>query len=254
MPDPRFQELYAATDRLTWASTDEVRRRGRQWARRGAVTAVSFALVAAAALAAGLVAAANARIVAPEPPATFSPPTSPATATTSPAREPIAIPIGAMLQGGDLAARFTPKDTNLDGDWSFLATTIRCGHQVRIDLPAPLASRGQRFQGNFDEPLIERVDRRPVPDAVAYLERIREQVETCNPSPQMQQSIVDEGFAGGGSLLIYTKVENVENLHIFVRRGGLVAEIWHKGLTDRDEARRLAARAAERLCVGTDTC
>jgi hypothetical protein len=274
MPDPVFRGLFRATDQLTWASVPDVQRRGRQWARRRALAAAAACLVVVGAVGGGVAAVAGARTSPPPPGSTVGPttetppptpsasvsptPSTPATSagssTPTPAAEPTAITPAAMLQESDLPARFTAAGTDLDGDWSFFSTTIWCNRQVQVDVPAPTAGRGQVFEGQFDERLVEAVDRRSVQAANAYLDAIRAQVATCDPRPDMQQSIVDEGFAGEESFIVSSNVASAESLHIFVRQGGLVAEIWQKGLTDRDEGRRLATRAADRLCEATNTC
>jgi hypothetical protein len=51
-----------------------------------------------------------------------------------------------------------------------------------------------------------------------------------------------DGFAGDESMVIRSVGDGFETLTVFVRLGGLKAEIWQKDLIDVDEVRRLGIR------------
>ncbi|HEX5594823.1 MAG TPA: hypothetical protein VFX61_02210 [Micromonosporaceae bacterium] len=194
----------------------------------------------------------------PFPSPTVSPSASSSASTSppsSPATEPSHIPAAAMLQVADLPSRFKPESKNSHSNSSFASTTIYCPAGGPTTVPPPVIDRRAReFVGGMDEPLAQTVTRYAPAAAAQVLAAVPVQVMHCDSGPNIEQSIVDRNFAGDESLLVYTKIGSTENLHIFVRQGGLVTEIWQKGLTDRDEARRLAQRAAQRLCAATHTC
>lgn len=271
MPDPLFARLSEETEKLTWPAVTEVQRRGRQRARRqSAVLACALAVV----MGLGGVAFADYRNAAPGPSTalrttepTWDPGSSPVPsaspqissgATTSPTvKQPSAaspaVAAGAMLQDADLPARFKLRGSDIGGDWSFAFSSSSC-QDGRLYQLKKLASRGQAFDGDVDESLLQRTERYASADAARYLDLVRARVESC-PSSPWKLTVVDQGFAGQESLLIQVDYGGgATALHIFVRQGDLVTEFWQKRLTDRTEARRLADRAARRLCAGTDAC
>jgi hypothetical protein len=79
---------------------------------------------------------------------------------------------------------------------------------------------------------------------------VRANVNGCAGTDEVEISVVDQGFAGQESLLVRS---GADNSWVLVRQGDLVAEIALSGVTDAN-ARRLADRAAERLCAGTTAC
>jgi hypothetical protein len=111
------------------------------------------------------------------------------------------------------------------------------------------------FRAAPEVSIIERVRRYEVDDARSTVERARRLVTGCQPyRPGESLSIVDSGFAGDESLLVAATGDGTPNRWLYVRQGDLVAEIWLKGEDDPAEARRIARRAADRLCAGTDAC
>lgn len=283
MPDPLFTDMYRDTEQLTWAPVEQVRRRGRRRTRRTRIAAGLASAVAVAVVATGAVALAGGQGTTPPPvpPATGSP--SP-TATPSPAPSPTAsptasptpagpasspgrsttrptavsdpaIPSAALLRTADLPSGYRAAGSDLGGDWSLDAATIRCRNEAPPLTVRERAERGAVFRAAGDLAIIERVRRYTVADARTAVDRARRTVTGCQPHrPGDSMSVLDTGFAGDESLLIGSSFEGTQSRWLFVRQGDLVAEVWLDSMTDAAAARRLAQRAADRLCAGTDAC
>ncbi|MEW2430030.1 hypothetical protein AB0877_18645 [Micromonospora sp. NPDC047644] len=285
MPDQPFAHLFQDTEHLSWAPTEQVRERGRRRTRRTRIAAGLAAVVAVALVATGAVALAGGREGAPTPvlPATGSPtpaaaptPTPSATPTPTPSTRNTpgappsspsatsgspsigstspAIPADALLRAADLPSGFRAAGSDLDGDWSFnFAASYACVDTPRLSAKER-AERGAVFRKPDASPVIERVQRYSLNGAKATIAWARTVTE-CKRSKELSSlSVVDSGFAGDGSLLIRFDAEGLISYTLFVRQGDLVAEVWLGSLTNRTEARRLAQRAADRLCAGTDAC
>ena len=55
-------------------------------------------------------------------------------------------------------------------------------------------------------------------------------------------------------MIVVTDIGGELSTHAYVRQGPLVAQISPADEAGRAEVRRLAGRAAERLCAGTNSC
>jgi hypothetical protein len=176
-------------------------------------------------------------------------------ATPGPEPEPTYLPPEAMLQLADVPAGWSDGGQDLDGDWSYDSMSIYCPQGGDVGrLGGALQVRGQTFVNGSVVGVIERVERYREADATTFFLALRGWVSLCDAGDGMEQAIVDEGFAGEQSVLILSNVRGVQNLHIFVRQGGLIAEVVPGDVTDLDGARTLAERAAARLCHGTTAC
>ncbi|MFD6681142.1 hypothetical protein [Micromonospora parva] len=283
MPERFFADIYRDTEHLTWAPTEQVRERGRRRTRQTRIAATLAGVVAVVVVATGAVALAGGQDGAPTPvlPATGSPtptptpsatsapppppttsttpavpPSSPSTTSGSPSKGPTSttIPTEALLRAADLPTGYRPAGNDLDGDWSFnFAASMACQDTPNLSAKER-AERGAVFQKLDVSPVIERVRRYSLDGAKATIVWARTVTE-CEPGNERKSlSIVDSGFAGDGSLLIRFNAEGLISYTLFVRQDDLVAEIWLGSVTNRTEVRRLAQRAADRLCAGTDAC
>ncbi len=282
MPDPIFAEMYRDTDHLTWEPTERVRQRGRQRTRRTRIAAALASVLAVALIVTGAAALADGPNRRPLPgPATGSPsPTPPpstvpnrtggpplpsATAsgapsqsrppTGSPSATDPAVPLPAMLQPADVPSGYQPHAPETLGDWTFGFSAGSCRSP---DHPLfGLRSRAERiraYEGGFDKPLNQRVRRYSSADAGRFMDLVRDRVRTCG-STSVTLAVPASGFAGDESLLVRTDFgEGYVALHIFVRQGDLVSEVWRKDLIDPAAARDLGRKVAARLCAGTDAC
>ncbi|MEU1746794.1 hypothetical protein [Micromonospora arida] len=281
MPDQPFVHLFHDTEHLSWAPTEQVRERGRRRTRQTRIAAALAAVVAVAVVATGAVALAGGREGAPTPvlPATGSPtpspapsatptptpstrntpgapPSSPSTTSGSPSNGSTspAIPADALLRASDLPSGFRAAGSDLDGDWSFnFAASYACADTPTLSAKER-AERGAVFGKPDASLVIERVRRYSLDGAKATIVWARTVTECKRINELSSLSIVDSGFAGDGSLLIRFDAQGLISYTLFVRQGDLVAEVWLGSLTNRTEARRLAQRAADRLCAGTDAC
>ena len=285
MPDQPFADLFRDTEHLTWTPTEQVREGGRRRTRQTRIAATLAGAVAVALVATGVVALAGGREVAPTPvlPATGSPsptpsssptpsPTpsstpstrntpgapssSPSTTSGQPTKGPAdpAVPAQALLRASDLPPGYRAAGSDVDGDWSLdFATSFTC-----VDTPRhpakERAERGAVFSKPNVSSVIERVRRYSLEGAKAEMDWARRAVGCELRDERSTLAIVDSGFAGDGSLLIRFSAEGKISYTLFVRQGDLVAEVWLGSLTSQTEARRVAQRAADRLCAGTDPC
>ncbi|MGK5442581.1 hypothetical protein ACSNN7_12295 [Micromonospora sp. URMC 105] len=288
MPDPLFADLYRDTEHLSWSPTEQVRRRGRQRTRRTRIAACLASVVAVAVVAGGVAALAGGPDAAPLPvtPGTGSPtPTSTPTPTPSitpgPNRSPSAparpddassrppqtssrptiasadpaIPTAALLQNGDGPAGYRVAGSDIDGDWNLAFSAAGC---ARADHPLfrldARAERGRRLSGGPDRMVLQRVERLSPRDADRYIGLVRDRVASCG-GENVTLTVVAGGFAGEESVLVRARYAGGgEALHLFVRQGDLVSELWQKGLTGPAASRELGRDAARRLCAGTDGC
>ncbi|MFY1688782.1 hypothetical protein [Plantactinospora sp. WMMB782] len=272
MPDRLFEDLYRDTERLHWASTGEVRERGRQLARQRTYTVLAAVLVL---LAGGGIGAWNAladsgrrqvlpdvvatapatRTPSPTPSRTPTPtaPSSPSGSTGDPGRPTgTAIPAAATLQRSDVPSGFRSIGQNPDGNWVLHSVSGHCPNTWQHP-GRKVAEREQGFAVG-ERRLVQRVHRYAGTDARQAMAAVRTNVDGCAGADRIEITVVDRGFAGEESVLVAAEVEGVRNLWVFVRRADLVTEIWIKNGTDHAEARRLADRAAVRLCAGTTNC
>lgn len=287
MPDPLFADLYRDTEHLTWDPTEQVRRRGRQRTRRTRIAASLAGVVAVAVVAGGAAALAGGPDAAPLPvtPGTGSPtPTSTPTPSTTPepTRSPSApsrpddasssrppqtssrpttasadpaIPAAAMLQNGDGPAGYRVAGGDIDGNWNLAFSAAGCtpADHPLFQLDAR-AERGRRLSGGPDRMVLQRVERLSPRDADRYIGLVRDRVESCG-GKNVTLSVLAGGFAGEESVLVRARYAGGgEALHLFVRQGDLVSELWQKGLTDPAASRELGRDAARRLCAGTESC
>ncbi|MEU8295739.1 hypothetical protein AB0C04_00420 [Micromonospora sp. NPDC048909] len=281
MPDQLFTDLYRDTENLTWAPTDQVRRRGRQRTRRTRMAAGLAGIVAVALVATGAVALAGGPDATPPfPPATDSPtptpsstpsraadptpsssgsptgraPSSPAAGTGGPSAPSVEIPAAAMLQPADLPKGFTSADKTPDGDWTLASVTIYCRHQSPSLAVRQVADRDRVFDSPTDS-MIQRVTRHSGSGAASSMDRVREQVADCDPHrPDDSLSILAEGLGGDESLLVGSLIEGKPSRWLLVRQGDLVAQLRMDSATTPAEARGYARKVADRLCAGTDGC
>ncbi|MET8255959.1 hypothetical protein ACFYPG_12020 [Micromonospora sp. NPDC005553] len=286
MPDQPFAHLFQDTEHLSWAATEQVRERGRRRTRQTRFVAGLAAVVAMALVATGAVALAGNREGAPPPvlPATGSPtptptpsapptpspfpttsprntpgapPSSPSTTTGQPTKGPTspAIPAQALLRASDLPSGYRVGGSDLlDGEWSFgYIVSIACAATPDRS-PQERAERTAGFSKPGASSVIERVGRYSLEGAKATMTFWAWTVTQCEPEDERYSlSTVDSGFAGDGSLLIRSDGPSLVDYTLFVRQGDLVAEI-RLGNSTESEARRVAKRAADRLCAGTDAC
>ncbi|MGC5018934.1 hypothetical protein [Micromonospora sp. DT47] len=288
MPDPFFADLYRDTENLTWAATEQVRRRGRQRTRRTRAAAVLASVVAVGVVATGAVALAGRPGPVPVIPATPSPSVSPTTPAPTPAaptpvvpppsvtpsqttRSPKAdltspgrtspstpadpaVPAAAMLRLADLPDGFRAAGSDLDGDWTLESVTIYCSGESPSITPGEVARRG----AVFDSPtarITQRVTRHSGDQAGTAMDRVRELVSGCKFERQGNSlSILGERLGGEESLLVGALIEGVPSRWLFVRQGDLVAQVWLDKDTTPTDARRYAEPVADRLCAGTDDC
>ncbi|GAA3746697.1 hypothetical protein [Micromonospora maritima] len=280
MPDPMFSDLYQDTAQLVWAPTEQVRRRGRQRARRTRIAAGLAAAVAVGVVATGVVALAGSPDTGPPtPPATVEPttptpapsptrsaeptpsgspsrtPSGPAATSGTPSARPPsrAVPAAAMLQLADLPTGFT-RTTNVDGDWSLESVTIYCGNESPSLQVGQVASRSVQFDSPSDW-LVQRVTRHSGTSAATVMQRVRQLVTGCEPArPGDSLSVLAESLGGDDALLVGSEIEGTPSRWLFVRRGDLVAQLRVDHQTTPVEARRTASSVADRLCAGTDAC
>lgn len=288
MPDPLFADLYRETEHLSWAPTEQVRRRGRQRTRRTRIAAGLACVVAVAVVATGAAALAGRPDAAPPiPPATESPapapppstgpsrtatptPTGPSGAAT-PSQTPTgpvgtpstsnsrpstdsSIPAAAMLQLADLPTGFRAMGNDLDGDWSLESVTIYCRDRSPLITVGEVARRGAVFDSPTDG-IIQRVTRHSGGNAATSMDRVSQLVTGCVPYREGDSlSILGTGLGGDESLLVGSLIEGQPSRWLFVRQGDLVAQVSLDSATTPTEARRYAHAVAERLCAGTDAC
>ncbi|MCN0177778.1 hypothetical protein [Salinispora arenicola] len=282
MPDPLFAELFGDTENLNWDPAEQVRERARQRMRRTRIVAGLASAVAVAVVATSAVAVAgNSDSAPPLPPATNGPspsptviptPTMPPTPTPSPTTAPPSqppenadrptlgppspdIPAAAMLRVADLPAGFRAAGDDLDGDWSFHAGTHYACKEDGQSWPGEEAFRGAVFRKGSEGTVIERVGRHSEEDAKSTMGNVRREVVGCEPLNQDSggMEVFDSRLAGDESLLVGMVGQRSANRWLFVRQGGLVAQVWLKGV-DPAEDQRIAERTAARLCAGTDAC
>ncbi|MEU4526686.1 hypothetical protein AB0F49_00500 [Micromonospora ureilytica] len=286
MPDQFFTDIYRDTEHLTWTPTEQVREHGRRRTRRTRIAATLAGVVAVAVVATGAVALAGGQDGAPTPilPATGSPtptpspsptpspapsstpstrntpgapPSSPSTTSGQPTKGPTspAIPAQALLRASDLPSGYRAGGSDLlDGEWSFgyIVSTACAATPGRS--PQERAQRSAGFSKPGASSVIERVGRYSLEGAKATMTFWARTVTQCQPEDERYSlSTVDSGFAGDSSLLIRSDGPSLVDYTLFVRQGDLVAEIRLGNLTE-SEARRVAQRAADRLCTGTDAC
>lgn len=283
MPDPLFAELYGDTERLNWDPAEQVRERARRRTRHtrlvaGLASAVAVAVVATSAVAV----AGNSDPAPPLPPATNGPspsptviptptmPPTPAPApTTAPPSQPPEtadrptlgppspdVPAAAMLRVADLPAGFRAAGDDLDGDWSFHAGTLYACKEDGQSWPGEKAFRGAVFSKGSGGTVTERVERHSEEDAKSTMGNVRREVVGCEPRNQDDgegMEVFDSRLAGDESLLVGMVGQRSAGRWLFVRQGGLVAQVWLKGV-DPAEDQRIAERTAARLCAGTDAC
>ncbi|MGC4760669.1 hypothetical protein [Micromonospora trifolii] len=285
MPDQFFADLYRDTEHLTWAPAEQVLERGRRRSRQTRVAAVLAGAVAVAVVATGVAALAGSQDGAPTPvlPATGVPtstptptPTPSATPSLSPSpptRTPAApssppktsgrpptgstnpaVPGAALLTASDLPPGYRKIGDDKDGDWSLHAYGSAVCSDRPNPPPKPRAERVVVFRKSAEQFFDERVRRYSTDSARATMDWAR-QMAGCEPFNDLRSmSITSSGFAGDEAILIRFEIEGSVFFDIFVRQGDLVAEISPRGLTDQAEALRVAQRAADRLCAGTDDC
>jgi hypothetical protein len=269
MPDPLFDDLFQQTAHLRWSSPADVVRRGRQRRRQVLLTAAgSVVLVLSAA---GGVIAATGQGPAPLPPAatqtpspapTSSPspapttPPSPSPSSSSPSAAGPEIPTAALLRVSDLTPGFQVAQPGEQGDGSIASLSIYCRNPYQ-GFRRPLAENDRRFVRGRQaqaESVHETVQRYPGATAQDYLDQKRSWLSNCQPHrPDDRLTVIAEGFTGDASLLVESNIEGVRTMWALVRQGDLVAELRMKPV-DRSELLRLADRAAQRLCLATNTC
>ncbi|MFI7072704.1 hypothetical protein [Micromonospora sediminicola] len=282
MPDPIFSGLYQDTEHLIWTPTDQVRRRGRQRARRTRIAAGLAAAVAVGVVATGVVALAGPpeKTAPPVPPATVEPttptptpspsrsaeptpsgspsrttPSAPAATSGTPSARPPsrAVPAAAMLQLADLPTGFT-RTTTVDGDWSLESVTIYCGNESPSLQVGQVASRSVQFDSPSDW-IVQRVTRHSGTSAATVMQRVRQLVTGCAPARSGDSlTILAESLGGDDALLVGSEIEGTPSRWLVVRRGDLVAQLRVDHQTTPAEARRTASSVADRLCAGTDAC
>ncbi|MET8089524.1 hypothetical protein [Micromonospora sp. NPDC005220] len=280
MPDQFFTDIYRDTEHLTWAPTEQVRKRGRSRTRRTRIAATLAGVVAVAVVATGAVALAGGQDAAPTPvlPATGSltptpapsatPTPSPPKATRTPVAPPSspssssdrspagstdpAIPESAMLQASDVPSDWRRQAAGRDGDSSFAFSAGACEPANHpLYLLKSRAERGIVFVQGHIAPLTETVTRYSARDAARYLGAVRDRAGSCGGT-EVKITVLAEDLAGTDSALV--RVEHHDNAvshYLFVRVGDLTAELW---VADRAAATEYAPKVAERLCAGTDTC
>ncbi|MFI7430905.1 hypothetical protein ACIBPB_28315 [Micromonospora sp. NPDC049836] len=282
MPEPLFSELYRDTEHLVWAPVEQVRRRGRQRTRRTRIAAVLACAVAVAVVASGAVALADRPDATPPlPPATVNPttpePTPQRTADPTPSGSPDpsggtpssspptsaaagsgradrTIPAAATLQLADLPKGFTMKRTNGGGDWTLEAATAHCDGQVPALTVGVVATTFVQFDSATDW-LVERVTRHSGTGATTSLQRVRGIATGCEPDHVEEfLAVLGEGPGEDDWVLVAGQIKGIPSRWLFVRRGDLLAQLRLDHKTTPNEARSVANRVADRLCLGTDAC
>ncbi|WP_422772842.1 hypothetical protein ACN28C_07600 [Plantactinospora sp. WMMC1484] len=287
MPDHLFQNLYRDTEGLRWATADQVRERGRKRARRQAVTGVVVVIALVIAGSAGVVTALAGSATPPDrsdvvatPPSTTSPATpSPSAAPPSgtPSAGPsttagrnsstapsggsgtpsdadrtgggteggVRVPGAVMLQVSDLPPGYRVYVPEFEGDWQLNFFSFLCDDW---SANGPALAYRERYFRSAPLGMQQRTERHGQTAASEYISRLRASVRGC---PEAGLEIADEDFAGDDSMFVV-----LDDAHgwIIVRRGDLVTEIAVDVTSDGAQVRRLAGRAATRLCAGTDAC
>ncbi|MGI5212721.1 hypothetical protein [Plantactinospora sp. CA-290183] len=279
MPDPLFDPLYRDTEHLSWAPTADVRLRGRQRAVRQRVTMLAAGSVVAIAASLGALVALPGSDSGPTPPDVIATPPTPSTSAPTPSAGPTAtatpsgttppttpsrtadsgdagepadrgdpdpaIPAAAMLQVSDLPSGFRIIEPEFEGDGSLGFFSTVCGNDWTSG--GPDTAERKRFFAAEGTGIDQRVNRYPRTVAQRYMSALRADVQGCRDA---ELTIADQGFAGQESMLVLSG----DNGWILVRQGDLLTEITVDNGSDTAEARRLGARAAQRLCAGTDAC
>ncbi len=189
----------------------------------------------------------------PEPTRSVPEPTDSTTPATEVPKEPTSVPAAAMLQESDVPGfeRYNPEH---EGDGTFAATTVFCPDGVP-DLSVQATADRRVFFTDGSTSADEIVERyRSAAEAGRVFDWLRAVVAHCDAGDGIEQAIAAEGFAGDESMLIVTDIGGRLSTHAYVRQGPLVAQISPADEAGRAEVRRLAGRAAERLCAGTNSC
>ncbi len=276
---------WQATDQVRARGAQRTRRQ-----RLAAVTAAAAAMLVVAGGAVALAGPQAARPVqpapadstyrpapvtsSPSPSATSSPSGAPSRATDDSAptgtRQPTAtarplpqgpVPNAAMLQIGDVArGEMGVFDTHGfeegNDDWRMPVKAQDCDPDENPPA-ATFLHEHQRTLVHEEDPdgmVAERVLRfTTAAQARQHLADTQAMVRACmRAGDGVFLSIVVRDFAGPGSMVVRSMADSeTKTLHVWVRRGNLVAEVWKKKMPSDQEAVRLGERAATRLCAGT---
>jgi hypothetical protein len=274
MPDQLFQTLFAETEHLSWASTDEVHEHARRRDRRARLVVVTAAAVVVIAIAGGVAVARTDRALPPRPSTTSSvapsptgtptptpPPTPPAPPPPPPpaVSEPTELVNPLFLQPSDVGPGYRPRANPIQsGDWTleYIASSMDCSSpgsaRSRIARREWFLARGS---GPTQDLLTQQVARYRAGGAARYLNRVRAMVRSCEPFNRQSLTVAAERFAGQDALLIRADFGGGATTKIvLVRQGDLVIEFVPRPERGTAATRHLGRKAAERLCGGTPVC
>ncbi|HYN96076.1 MAG TPA: sensor domain-containing protein, partial [Pilimelia sp.] len=169
------------------------------------------------------------------------------------------VPPAAMLQPVDVGRGeygvFDHVGRSGSGDWRMPLNQTNCAPNIDARPRAVLAHH-ERSLVNENAPDKTLVTERVVRFATAgearrHLDDVQAMVRACL-GDGVFLSVVVHDFAGPGSMVVRSMADaDTKTLHVWVRRGNLVAEVWAKSMPTDQQAVRLGERAAARLCVGT---
>jgi hypothetical protein len=277
---------WQATDQVRARGAQRTRRQ-----RLAAVTAAAAAMLVVAGGAVALAGPQAARPVqpvpadstyrpapvtsSPSPSVTSSPSATPSrgtanTESTTGTRPPTAksrplpqgpVPNAAMLQIEDVArGEMGVYDHHgvKEGydDWVMPIKPLDCDRDENAP-EWPTLDEHQRSLVHEEDPdglVVEQVYRfATAAQAQQHLDDLQTMVRACmRVGDGVFLSIVVRDFAGPGSMVVRSMADSeAKTLHIWVRRGNLLAVVWKKKMPTDQEAVRLGERAAARLCAGT---
>lgn len=283
MPDPLFQKLFSDTQRLRPAPVEQVQARGRQRTRRQQLSIAGAALVLLIPVGVvfalrqenrqpTVVATASPELTAnpapPEPsprsttgPATTTSPASSRSTSSGPVTEKLtSVPVAALLRAEDLGGSgWTTSDDDIGGDWGLAPTIGSCTAARKLASFGDPAHKRWRSIGRRSAAtgVVQEVLLLPGGGAQKYLTYYRQGAVLCATTvvydTKVTVTIVAQGFAGSGSVLIRTSAQHDDRLYGIVVHGDLASQF---AVNDGSEAtgRKLGARVRTLLCQATKTC
>lgn len=264
MPDRVFEALLEATGSLDWSSAEQVKRRGRQRARRRRVAVVAASLVLAFGVSGGMVSVLRASggppgqpsLTTPSAPTpTVAPTPAPSTSASGiPTPTPDAshnapIPDAALLTEAEIAAPVVISDLPPGGDGELSAALAGCGaDRLAPFVKQPTAQRARGFVANGNTWGSQQVRRRAGNASVQYVSQLTRKARACGPEePTRRLTVVEEGFVGDASVLITTSSGDLHSVFVVFVAGGVEVELFFQNSTDKARARQLAGLLANRL-------
>lgn len=268
-----MDDVRADLTAVRWPSGDELRRRVRRRRQRVIASAAAMLVIA---VTAGVAVAARPDREPPPPPAV----------TPTVDAGPVEIPSSALLRPEDVGAG---PDTQDDGMDAFRPIELQLDHCLRqrgsqvLSLSTRYSRKQTLLLGTAAERparpflLQQGVYRLPTPQVATFLRDLRAAIESCDgftmtgdlerpggkvpARSEHRWSIVANGFAGDESILVRNDIvvrnaktgevigQSSNMLSAYLRVGDLVTTLSPRAGTSADELRRIAATAAQRMCV-----